>query len=180
MSIKPPLVLDTDFISSFAWIDRLDILEKMYANNMIVIDEVMFELRRVQHLYDRLGKCIARGSIKRHFVLASDPEAQYLAHMLDSGKYGTGESVCMAYLKYNQGTLGSNNLKDVKDFCVRNDIKLITTADVICEACNRDIVDDVEAETIWSQMLSKKRKLPAQSFSEYLSMIGGSDREEGR
>jgi len=61
---NPPLVLDADLLSSFAWVDRLDILEKLFPKQMVVLDEVMNELRRVPHLSTRVQNCIDKGLIQ--------------------------------------------------------------------------------------------------------------------
>ena len=60
---EPPLILDADFISSFAWVDRLDILEGLYSKRMIILDEVLEELSRVPHLADRVELSIRSGHI---------------------------------------------------------------------------------------------------------------------
>ena len=46
----PPLLLDTDLVSAFAWVKRMDILESLYSGNMQIPQEVLTELARVPHL----------------------------------------------------------------------------------------------------------------------------------
>lgn len=75
----------------------------------------------------------------------------------------------MAYLKHNKGTMGSNNLSDVRMFCLTNNKRLLTTADVLYVAYEARLVGLEEADSIWIKMISKKRKLPAASFSDYLA-----------
>jgi predicted nucleic acid-binding protein len=168
---EPPIILDADFISSFAWVNRLDILENMYSKRMIILEEVMEELGRVPHLAARVKGSIKNGHIKSEAMFADSPEALQLAKFLDTGKYGTGEASCMAYLTQHDGILGSNNLSDVKAFCIQNNKQLLTTAGVLHEAYGAGHINLDDADKIWADMLSKKRKLPASSFSEYLSSI---------
>ena len=168
MSTEPPIILDADFISSFAWVDRLDILEGLYSQRMIILEEVMEELERVPHLAARVKVCIRNGHVKRETMFADSPEALQLAKYLEIGKYGSGEAACMAYLTQHDGILGSNNLSDVKYFCIKNKKRLLTTADVMFQAYKTKIISLGEADTIWADMLSKKRKLPTPSFSEYM------------
>ena len=52
MSTEPPILLDADFVSSFAWVDRMDIIEGLYSKRMVVLEEVMLELERTRHLAD--------------------------------------------------------------------------------------------------------------------------------
>ncbi len=165
------MILDSDFLSSFAWVNRLGILESLYSRRMIVLEEVLEELRRVPHLASRVELSIRNGHIRSEAMRADSPEALRLAELLGLGKYGTGEASCMAYLTQHDGILGSNNLADIKAFCIENKKQLLTTADVLHQAHETGLIDVNEADEIWAGMLSKRRKLPASSFTEYLSTI---------
>jgi hypothetical protein len=161
----PPIILDADFLSSFAWVNRLDILEGLYSKRMIVLEEVLVELRRVPHLVLKVQQSIGNGHIRSETMFADSPEALQLAKFIDEGRYGMGEAACMAYLTQHEGILGSNNLADVTHFCTKNKQPLLTTAKVLYEAYNTGYISLNEADEIWVRMLSKKQKLPAFSFS---------------
>lgn len=171
MPIEPPLVLDTDFLSSFAWVDRLNILECLYSRQMIVLEEVMLEISKVEHLEIRVEKCLRSGSIRRCFVFANSAEALELARFIEAGKYGRGESACMAYLMHNPGTMGSNNLSDVSMFCKNNNKMLLCTGDCLCDAVNYSVITLSEGDDIWQKM-KRWQKLPNDSLSEYKSSYG--------
>lgn len=171
MPTEPPVILDADFLSSFAWVNRLDILEGLYSKRMVILEEVLEELSRVPHLASRVKLSISNGHIKCEAMFADSLEALQLARFLEAGRYGTGEAVCMAYLTQHDGILGSNNLSDVKAFCVQNKKGLLTTADVMHQAYESGLIGLVEADKIWSDMISKRRKLPASSFSGYISVV---------
>jgi len=149
----------------------MDILEGLYSGQMIVLEEVMEELKRVQHLASRVELSIRNGHIRSETMLANSPEALELAKLLEPGRYGTGEASCMAYLTQHDGILGSNNLSDVKDFCTQNKKPLLTTADVLHHAYKTGQIKLDEADEIWAGMLSKRRKLPTSSFTEYLQDV---------
>jgi len=167
--IELPLVLDSDVLSSFAWVNRLDILEKLYAKNIIVLEEVINELSKIEHIAKRVESCIKRGSIRLVSIPANAPEALELARLLKSGRYGRGEAACLAYLKYNFGSLGSNNISDVKAVCSEKNICLLTVPDIISDAYQTNIITKEEANKIWVNMINKKRKLPAESFCDFLA-----------
>ena len=173
---EPPLVLDTDFISSFAWVNRLDIVEGLYSKRMVILEEVLAELSRVPHLAARVELSMRNGHIKCVSMFADSPEALQLGKLLETGKYGSGEAACMAYLTQHDGILGSNNLSDVKTFCIQNNKCLLTTADVMHQAYKAGLISIDEADRIWDGMISKKRKLPASSFSEYMAVIKRGER----
>jgi len=39
LSTEPPILLDTDFVSSFAWVDRLDLIERLDSRRMVILEE---------------------------------------------------------------------------------------------------------------------------------------------
>jgi len=172
MSTDPPLVLDTDFVSSFAWVNRMDILETLYTGRMLMLEEVEYELSKVKVLKSRVEASIAGGHIVRISMSADSPEAAEFGRMHDSGRYGLGEAACMAYVTQHDGVVASNNLKDVKAFCTRNGKSLLTTAGVLLQAFDQGIITQSEADDIWRGMLAKRRLLPAASFSAYLANSG--------
>ena len=171
MPTEPPLILDADFISSFAWVNRLDILESLYSKRMIILDEVLVELDRVPHLASKVNLSIRNGHIKHEEMFADSPEALQLGKLLETGRYGSGEAACMAYLTQHDGILGSNNLSDVKAFCIQYNRQLLTTADVLYQAYETSLVGLEEADKIWNVMITKKRKLPTSSFSDYIASL---------
>jgi predicted nucleic acid-binding protein len=169
LSTESPVVLDTDFVSSFAWVDRMDILEGLYSRRMLILEEVTVELERVAHLAERVRLSIAAGHITPRVMVAGSPEALQFARFHESGRYGAGEAACMAYILYHGGVLASNNLSDVEAFCTRQGIPLLTTADVLRRLYEEGRLSISEADELWGKMLATHRKLPASSFSEYLA-----------
>jgi len=167
---EPPLVLDADLLSHFSCIDRLDILEKLYAKKMVILDEVMEEINRREELGNRVQSCIDNSSMTRISMVATSSEAVELARLRGEGRLGKGEAACMAYLKYNLGSLGSNNLSDIKKMTVEKNITLITTEDVLYQALQKKIITIEEAENVWAAIITKGRELPTKTFSERLSM----------
>ena len=168
---EPPIILDADFVSSFAWVNRLDILENLYSKRMVILEEVLEELKRMPHLVSRVEASMRNGHIRNEVMFANSPEALELAKLLETGRYGSGEASCMAYVAHREGIMASNNLADVKAFCIKNKKQLLTTADIMCQANTAGYISVEEADRIWTGMLAKKRKLPASSFSQYLLTI---------
>lgn len=167
MLSEPPLVVDTDFLSSFAWVGRLDILERLFPAQMIILEEVQFEIGKVPHLSDQVDICIANRTIIPIAMNADSPEAIELARYLGEGRYGRGESACMAYLSHNPGTMGSNNLADVGKYCLDNSKQIFCTGHCLRYAIESKLVRFEECESLWQRMLSKRRKLPTATFKEF-------------
>lgn len=47
-------------------------------------------------------------------------------------------------------------------------IKYTTTADILVDAYERGFITESQGNTIWSNMLSKRRRIGGASFSDYL------------
>ena len=73
--------------------------------------------------------------------------------------------------KYD-GILGSNNLRDIKFYVEKFSLKHITTGDILIEAYKRNLITEQEANAVWANMLAKRRKLGADSFTEYFKSKG--------
>ncbi len=170
---EPPILLDTDFVSSFACVDRLDIIEGSYSRRMIVLEEVAEELKRVRYLDDRVCFSIMHGHIRRVQMMAGSAEALEYARLCESYRYGSGEAACMAYAHCCGGIVASNNLRDVRRYCNERKIQLLTTADVLVHVYDEERLDLAQIDSIWRRMVEKRNRLPAAAFAEYLEKRGG-------
>lgn len=66
--------------------------------------------------------------------------------------------------------MASNNLKDIALYVKELGLRHITTGDILIEAFEKDLITEAEGNTIWASMLAKRRKLGANSFTEYLNI----------
>lgn len=71
--------------------------------------------------------------------------------------------------KYN-GILGSNNLRDIKYYVDKFSLKHITTGDILVKAYEDNLITEDQGNIIWSEMLSKRRRIGANSFTEFLKI----------
>jgi len=166
------ILLDTDFVSSFAWVNRMDILEGLYSGRMMVLEEVMIELERVRSLADLVCFSIMHGHIKRKGMMAGSAEALEYARLHDRNQYGSGEAACMAYAYCRGGIVASNNLKDVKRYCDERQIPLLTTADVLLQEYQEGRLRLEHVDLTWQHMVQKRNRLPTGTFTEYLKLLG--------
>jgi hypothetical protein len=153
-------------MSSFAWVNRLDILERIYSGRMLVLPEIIYEISSVKHLKERLESCIIKETIS---IVHLDPlgdDGQEFARLRHLKKFGYGEAAAMAYVRNKGGILASNNLRDVIDYCSDYNIPLLSTRRIMFEACKEKVLKMVEAERIWQDMIRKRRKLPCKTFKE--------------
>jgi predicted nucleic acid-binding protein len=81
---------------------------------------------------------------------------------------GKGEAAVIALALIAEGTVASNNLKDVTTYATEFGLRHITTGDILVKAFETSLITEDEGNTIWRAMLAKRRRIGASSFSEYL------------
>ena len=81
---------------------------------------------------------------------------------------GRGEAAGIALTKTYNGILASNNYKDIALYIKRYHLKHVDTGHILMEALEKQIITEVEGNTIWQNLLNKNRRLPETSFTDYL------------
>lgn len=166
--IEPPLVADTDLISCFAWTNRLALLSKLYQS-VLIPDIVLNELAKVPHLHQRVQTAITAGMICSVTIDALDPAAAEYSRLVGEGRLGRGESAVMAHVRFHGGTVGSNNISDVLDYCRVHNLPLLAMRAIVVDAVDQEhLLTEQEAETFWDEMIRKRRRLPHATVREAL------------
>lgn len=174
-----PIFFDTDCISAFLWVDEQSLLEKIYPGRIVIPQEVYDELDKpnIQHLKARVDKLISAGSAKiMSMDITSTEFALYRQLTTRSNKYekiiGSGEAASISLVKEYNGILGSNNLRDILFYVEKFSLRHITTGDILIEALDLNLITEKQGNLIWADMLKRKRKLGAPSFTEYMKKKG--------
>ena len=168
------IFFDTDCICAFLWINEESLLEKMFSGRIVIPKEVYNEIDRptISHLKTRIDQLIANGSaVVMSMDISSEEYALYRELTTDSGRnkvIGSGEAASISLAKKHNGILGSNNLRDVADYINKFSLRHTTTGDLLVEAFNKKLITEQQGNKIWSDMLKKKRKIGANSFTEFL------------
>ena len=165
---------DTDCLSAFLWVREESILARLYAGNIILPAQVYNELQRVPHLLARVDALKDNGYLAVESMEAGSEEYNDYLQMTSSPEagmriIGSGEAAGIAMAKQRGGTLASNNLRDIRPYVEKYEISHITTGDILIEAMDAGIITEAEGNTIWSDMIRKRRMLPTTTFSEYLA-----------
>lgn len=59
-------------------------------------------------------------------------------------------------------------MKDIQQYVDEYGLEHITTGDILIEALNKQFITENEGNIIWVNMIAKNRKLPNNTFSEFL------------
>ncbi len=169
------LFFDTDCLSAFLWINNTNILHELYSGKIILPEPVYRELSNpcIPHIKQRVDILINNKDISVKNIETNTEEYKLYASLVHSGKgkksIGRGEAGGIALAKVHNGILASNNYADIATYIERYNLKHIDTGQILVEALGKGLITKDEGNSIWSQMLAKKRMLPANTFSEYLA-----------
>lgn len=173
-----PLFFDNDCISAFLWVGEQSILAQMYPGRIVIPQPVYEELSvpGVLHLKEKIDLMIQRGQAVLQ-TISTDSETYSLYYQMTQEPgaghkvIGNGEASCIALAKEEKGIIASNNIRDIQEYIEEFELQHITTGDIMVEAFRAGLISESQGNVIWSNMLRKRRKIGADSFTEYLQDI---------
>ena len=163
------LFFDTDCLSAFLWVNNTNILHELYGGKIVLPEPVYQELANpsIPHIKQRADNMIRTKDISVKNIELNTEEYELYIQLVrgEEGqkRIGRGEAGGIALAKTYHGILASNNYKDIAPYIEKYNLRHIDT-----EALQKDLITEKEGNNIWNKMLAKKRKLPANTFSEYL------------
>lgn len=178
MSLTELLFFDTDCLSAFLWVDSESILARLYPRRIVIPSQVYSELSnaRLNHIKGLRAQTdilIQSGHARVESIdVGSETYKLYhkLTHAPDPGHkiIGDGEAAAISMAKEQGGILASNNLKDISDYVREFGLIHVTTGAIMKAAMDANLMNEAQGNAIWKSMLSKRRRLGYDSFSDYL------------
>ena len=168
------LFFDTDCLSAFLWVNETNILHELYGGKIVLPEPVYQELSNpcIPHIKQRADILISSKDISVKAIEAGTEEYRLYSMLVrgEKGKKssGRGEAGGIALAKTYNGVLASNNYRDIAPYVEEYGLQHIDTGQILVEALDKGLINEEEGNKIWREMLEKKRKLPANTFSEYL------------
>ena len=168
------LFFDTDCLSAFLWINDTNIIEALYGGNIVLPDQVYLELSNphVPHLKTRADALISKNSASVKSIDVGTDEYQLYRNLIKGNKsnkaIGKGEAAGIALAATYKGVLASNNYRDIAPYIEKYGLRHVDTGMILSEALGKELITEAEGNSIWQKMLKRNRKLPANSFSDYL------------
>lgn len=162
---KVKIILDADVLLHFAKAGRLNMLPEILPEyEHVVLSTVYDEIGSIQNQLDN-QICFLKNISKEEFNPSGEMMVEY-ARLLRT--FGKGESACMAYCRYTHNVIGSSNLKDIKEYCEKQQITYLTTIDFLYYAMKRGKMSVQECEQFVKEVVAKGSKLPTVDFGKYL------------
>jgi len=84
---------------------------------------------------------------------------------------GRGEASVIAMAVHQNGIVGSNNLRDIRPYIELYNLPIKTTADILLEAYQYNMISEKVGNGIWQDMIKRQRYLPTTTFSDYLNTL---------
>lgn len=168
------LFFDTDCLSAFLWINNTNILHELYGGKIVLPETVYQELSKpcIPHIKQRTDMLIQNKDVSVKMIEVDTEEYKLYSALVQGEKgkkaIGRGEAGGIALAKVYNGVLASNNYADIAPYIKEYGLKHIDTGQILIEAMEKGLITESDGNNIWSQMLAKKRMLPANTFTEYL------------
>lgn len=177
LTTNPPLYFDTDCLSAFLWIENESILTQLYPGRVIIPKQVYDELSSVPRLQGRIDTLLGRNEVELLEIEADTPAAELYAELTGSPRpghtvIGRGEAASLALSKTFNGIVASNNLRDITQYIEEYQLQHKTTGDILVEALDAGIITEQTGNSLWSNMLRRRRWLGAPSFTDFLRQKG--------
>lgn len=170
------IFIDTDCISAFLWVNNQSLLAQLYPNRIIMPKTVYEEINRpnLGWMKNKVDQMISAKQLKIVDLVEGTEEFNLYYQMTENPEpghreIGDGEASAIALAKIKNGILASNNFRDIKQYIDEFGLEYTTTGLILIDAYKRGIITEKQGNDIWEKMLKKRRKLGAQSFSEYLT-----------
>lgn len=172
MQMSDDIYFDTDCLSSFLWINNTSILEKLYCDRIVIPEPVYIELSNpcVPHLRQQTDQLLNDHIAKRCDLLCDTQEYELYRKLINNPKIciGKGEAAGIALAKTHNGVLASNNYKDISNYVEQYNLKHLDTGLILKEALKKELITESTGNRMWTSMKLRKRKLPYQTFTEFL------------
>jgi hypothetical protein len=169
-----PLFLDTDCLSTFLVVGYENLVLQLYAGRIGIPQQVYNELKRVPFMKSKVDALLKTNKATLYQISAGSDQGVLYVKMTtnpDAGYkiIGTGEAAAITLAKQYDGILGSNNLRDILQYIRLFNLKHRTSADIMAEALEQHLISEGQGNVIWRDMQQRNRKLPADSFTEFLA-----------
>lgn len=171
------LFFDTDCLSAFLWVGEECLLSKLYSCRIVIPEAVYSELSHpgVVHLKARVDAMVEQGVAEvAEIIYGTSVWEDYFTMTCQPAQghklIGKGEAASIALARDCAGIVASNNLRDIMAYIQEYSLNYVTTGDILVEAFQKQLITEEQGNQIWREMLAKRRKLGALSFSEYLCL----------
>lgn len=159
------IILDADVIIHFCKGRQLNMLSQIFPNKLCIPDIVYYEALSKQYKAE-IDNLFNSNQVEA-LEIKTELNVSVEYRRLQSIGLGKGESACLSYCRYHNDVIGSSNLKDIRQYCEKNNIVYLTTMDFIAEAYSTGKLDEAECDFFIYNVKLKGSRLPYDTIAEY-------------
>ena len=161
------ILFDSDVFRHFLYGNQLDLLPQIYHDRIVFLDIVVTEIKKSPQLVKQINNFIKTHNIQ--VMRFPTEDFVILREYSNLNKlFGPGESACMALAKHREHFIASSNLRDIKKYCLDNNITFLTTMDILTEAYYMDKISKSDCDKFIQDVLSRGSKLPVKNIQDYI------------
>lgn len=165
---KVRIVLDADVLIHFSKGGMLSLLPDILSEyEHVILSSVYEEIHSIRNQVDNQVHFLKNITLEP-FNPTGDMLKEY-AHLLKN--FGKGESSCMAYCKFTHHVIGSSNMRDIKEYCEKEQITYLTTLDFLYYAFVRGKISSEECSQFISTVNANDSHLPAVDITKYIPSV---------
>lgn len=168
---KTKIVLDADVIIHFIEAGNFSLLPDIFPEyDYVILDVVYNEVSKNSKTKKFIDNYLYHFPKLKQEVFAPKGESMKEYFLLQR-TLGKGESACMVYCRDNQDVLGSSNLRDIKDYCSKNNIIYLMTLDFLYYAYCRKKMTEKECTEFIQSVNNAGSKLPMIDITQYVCTV---------
>ena len=162
---KVRIVLDADVLIHFSKGGMLSLLPDILSEyEHVILSSVYEEIHSIRNQVDNQVHFLKNITLEP-FNPTGDMLKEYALLLKNFGK---GESSCMAYCKFTHHVIGSSNLKDIKEYCCKEQITYLTTLDFLYYAFQRNKMSEKDCKQFILDVQAKGSILPMVDITRYI------------
>ena len=164
-----PLIMDSTVIFNFGILGRFDILERLYAKQILIPMDVKIEVSTDKIVGPLLESKIKDGICEEYSINYECDNDEISEYIKLKRKFGNGESACLSIAKNWGATIATDDMRAAKKHCERNNISLIGTLGILFQAYDKNIISEEEGQTIIDDMINIRGYIsPVSKFSDII------------
>ena len=168
MAAITKIVLDADVIIHFIKAERFSTLLHIFPEyECVILDVVYNEVALHPSSKTLIDNALNFFSGRISLITFNPVGESRLEYAKLISSLGRGESACMVYCRDNADVLGSSNLRDIKDYCLKNRITYLTTLDFLYYAFVRGKITEADCNAFMEVVNKKGSRLPIIDIISY-------------